>query len=357
MATEKEIEIYEDDDYIENDNSSSQMLYEHHRFVSDSGQGLTRIDKFLHDRILNSSRTKIQLAADAGNILVNGLPVKANYRVKPRDIITVVMAYPPRVVEIIPQDIPLNIAYEDPDVLVVNKPAGMVVHPGHGNYDNTLLNALAYYFRENKDFNIDDPRLGLVHRIDKNTSGLLLIAKNEKAKIALAKQFFDKTTERLYKALVWGNVENNKGTITGHIGRSLKDRMQMDVFPKGDFGKHAVTHYTVLERFNYVTLVECRLETGRTHQIRAHMKYIGHPLFNDERYGGNIILKGTTFNKYKQFVQNCFETCPRHVLHAQNLGFIHPTTNEKMLFESKLPEDIEALLGKWRNYTQSYLSI
>lgn len=344
-----------EEDLLELADPSESPLFEHHRFVSDNGQGLVRIDKFLHDRIVNSSRTKIQEAADAGNILVNGTAVKANYRVKPKDVITIVMAYPPREVEIIPQNIPLTIVYEDDDLMVINKPAGMVVHPGHGNYDGTLVNALAYYFRNNANYNATDPRLGLVHRIDKNTSGLLLIAKNEYAKINLAKQFFDKTTERVYKALVWGNFQENEGTIKGNIGRSLKDRMQMDVFPNGEQGKHAVTHYKVIENFNYVSFVECRLETGRTHQIRAHMKYIGHPLFNDERYGGNSILKGTTFNKYKQFVQNCFDTCPRQALHAQTLGFIHPISKEKLFFTSDIPEDMKDLLEKWRNYTTSYV--
>jgi 23S rRNA pseudouridine1911/1915/1917 synthase len=346
----------EEDDLLES-TESSHSLYEHHRFVSDNGQGLVRIDKFLNDRIINSSRTKIQEAAEAGNILVNGNKVKANYRVKPKDVISIVMAYPPREVEIIAQDIPLNIVYEDDDLMVINKPAGLVVHPGHGNYDGTLVNALAYYFRNNANYNVADPRLGLVHRIDKNTSGLLLIAKNEYAKIVLAKQFFDKTTERVYKAVVWGSFHENEGTIKGHIARSIKDRMQMDVFPNGEVGKHAVTHYKVIESFNYVTLVECRLETGRTHQIRAHMKYIGHPLFNDERYGGNIILKGTTFNKYKQFVQNCFDTCPRQALHAQTLGFTHPTTQEKLFFTSDMPDDMELLIEKWKNYTTSYTNL
>ncbi len=354
MTSNEISDIEEDDESVDIEELSTPSQYEHHRFVSDNGQGLVRIDKFLSERIVNSSRTKIQEAADAGNILVNGTPVKSSYRIKPKDIISVVMAYPPREVELIPQDIPLNIVYEDADLLIVNKPAGMVVHPGHGNYDGTLVNALAYYFRNQANFNTADPRLGLVHRIDKNTSGLLLIAKNEHAKVALAKQFFNKTTERVYKALVWGNFQESAGTITGHIGRSVKDRMQMDVFPNGETGKHAVTHYTVLESFNYVSLVECHLETGRTHQIRAHMKYIGHPLFNDERYGGNIILKGTTFNKYKQFVQNCFDTCPRHALHAQTLGFVHPRSNEKLFFTSEIATDMENLIEKWRNYTSAY---
>ena len=345
-------EDLEEELFSDNLDNSEQEVYEHYRFVSDNGQSLTRIDKFLTDRITNASRTKIQTAAEAGNILANGIAVKANYRVKPNDVITIVMAYPPREVEIIPQDIPINIVYEDADLLIVNKSAGMVVHPGHGNYDQTLVNALAFHFRNNPDYKVEDPRFGLVHRIDKDTSGLLVIAKNEYAKMFLAKQFFDKTTERVYNALVWGNFEEKRGTIIGNIGRSPKDRMQMAVFPDGDMGKHAVTHYTVLEDFNYVSLIECHLETGRTHQIRAHMKHIGHPLFNDERYGGNEILKGTTFTKYKQFINNCFEICPRQALHAKTLGFVHPTTKERMFFNSEIPDDMSLLIEKWRNYTE-----
>ena len=345
-------EDIEEELFSDNLDNSEQEVYEHYRFVSDNGQSLTRIDKFLADRITNASRTKIQTAAEAGNILANGIAVKANYRVKPNDVITIVMAYPPREVEIIPQDIPIDIVYEDADLLIVNKSAGMVVHPGHGNYDQTLVNALAFHFRNNPDYKVEDPRFGLVHRIDKDTSGLLVIAKNEYAKMFLAKQFFDKTTERVYNALVWGNFEEKRGTIVGNIGRSPKDRMQMAVFPDGEIGKHAVTHYTVLEDFNYVSLVECHLETGRTHQIRAHMKHIGHPLFNDERYGGNEILKGTTFTKYKQFINNCFEICPRQALHAKTLGFVHPTTKERMFFNSEIPDDMSLLIEKWRNYTE-----
>lgn len=345
-------EDIEEELFSDNLDNSEQEVYEHYRFVSDNGQSLTRIDKFLADRITNASRTKIQTAAEAGNILANGIAVKANYRVKPNDVITIVMAYPPREVEIIPQDIPIDIVYEDTDLLIVNKSAGMVVHPGHGNYDQTLVNALAFHFRNSPDYKVEDPRFGLVHRIDKDTSGLLVIAKNEYAKMFLAKQFFDKTTERVYNALVWGNFEEKQGTIIGNIGRSPKDRMQMAVFPDGDIGKHAVTHYTVLEDFNYVSLIECHLETGRTHQIRAHMKHIGHPLFNDERYGGNEILKGTTFTKYKQFINNCFEICPRQALHAKTLGFVHPTTKEKMFFNSEIPDDMSLLIEKWRNYTE-----
>lgn len=255
--------------------------------------------------------------------------------------------------EIIPEDIPLDIVYEDDDLMVVNKPPGMVVHPGHGNYTGTLVNAIAYHLKDTPEFNAKDPRLGLVHRIDKNTSGLLVIAKTESAKTFLSAQFFNKTTKREYIALVWGNVKNEKGRIEGNIGRSLSDRLQMVVFPNGEHGKHAVTHYEVIERLGYVTLVRCVLETGRTHQIRVHMKYIGHTLFNDERYGGNLILKGTTFAKYKQFVQNCFETCPRQALHARTLGFVHPQTKQEMMFEAPVPSDMQQLVEKWRTYTEN----
>lgn len=328
-------------------------MFEHHRFVADSGQKQLRVDKFLVNRLENSSRNKIQDAASAGNILVNDIPVKPNYKVKPNDIISIVMEYPPREVEIIPQDIPLNIHYEDDYLMVINKPPGMVVHPGHGNYSGTLVNALAWHLKDLSIFNTGDPRPGLVHRIDKDTSGLLVIAKTEQAKNHLSRQFFEKTTERTYIAIVWGNMEEEEGTITGNIGRSLKNRLQMNVFPDGDFGKHAVTHYKVLEHLGYVTLVQCNLETGRTHQIRAHMKYIGHTLFNDERYGGNDILKGTTFTKYKQFVQNCFKILPRQALHAKTLGFIHPHTGEKLSFTSDIPEDITQAIEKWRGYISS----
>ncbi len=328
-------------------------VYEHFRFTADKGQSLLRVDKFLTDRIEGISRNRVQQAADAGCILANGIAVKSNYKVKPLDTITVVMDSPRREIEIIPEDIPINIIYEDEDLLVVDKQPGLVVHPGHGNYTGTLVNALAYHFRDNPSFDENDPRLGLVHRIDKNTSGLLLIAKNPEAKTNLSRQFFDKTTKRKYMALVWGNVENEEGTIVGNIGRNPKDRQQMIVFPDGEQGKPAVTHYKVLERLGYVTLVECRLETGRTHQIRVHMKYIGHTLFNDERYGGHEILKGTVFTKYKQFVRNCFEICPRQALHAQTLGFIHPRTKEEMFFTSELPEDMQNLIEKWRVYIKN----
>ncbi len=340
----------EDLEDIEDDQNE---MFEHHRFVTDPGQKQLRIDKFLVNRIENASRSKIQDAAAAGNILVNDVAVKPNYKVKPNDIISIVMEYPRRELEIIPQDIPLDIHYEDDHLLVVNKNPGLVVHPGHGNYTGTLVNALAWHLKDLPLFNSDDPRPGLVHRIDKDTSGLLVVAKTEQAKNHLARQFFEKTTERSYVALVWGNIEDEEGTVTGHIGRSLKDRMQMTVFPDGEMGKHAVTHYKVLERFGYVTLVQCVLETGRTHQIRAHMKYIGHTLFNDERYGGNEILKGTTFSKYKQFVQNCFKVLPRQALHAKSLGFIHPHTGEKMSFNTEIPDDMMQCIEKWRTYTSN----
>ncbi len=340
----------EDLDDIEEEQNE---LFEHYRFVTDPGQKQLRIDKYLVNRIENASRSKIQDAAAAGNILVNDIAVKPNYKIKPNDVISIVMEYPRRELEIIPQDIPLNIHYEDDHLLVVNKSPGLVVHPGHGNYTGTLVNALAWHLKDLPLFNSDDPRPGLVHRIDKDTSGLLVIAKTEQAKNHLAHQFFEKTTERSYVALVWGNIDEDEGTITGNIGRSLKDRMQMTVFPDGEMGKHAVTHYKVIERFGYVTLVQCVLETGRTHQIRAHMKYIGHTLFNDERYGGNEILKGTTFSKYKQFVQNCFKVLPRQALHAKSLGFIHPHTGEKMSFNTEIPDDMMQCIEKWRTYTSN----
>ncbi|MCH5328202.1 MAG: RluA family pseudouridine synthase [Coprobacter sp.] len=325
-------------------------LYEHYRFVADKGQKLLRVDKFLTARIENISRNRIQQAAEANCILVNGTAVKSNYRVKPDDIVSVVMDRPRYELEIVPEDIPLSIVYEDDDVLVVNKPAGLVVHPGHGNYSGTLVNALAYHFRNHPDFDVSDPRLGLVHRIDKDTSGLLVIAKTPDAKTGLGAQFFNKTTQRKYVAVVWGNVTDGQGRIEGNIGRSLKDRLQMCVFPEGDNGKPAVTHYSVIERLGYVSVVECRLETGRTHQIRVHMKHIGHPLFNDARYGGDEILKGTTFTKYKQFVHNCFAVCPRQALHAKTLGFVHPRTGKELFFDSEIPDDMSNLIHKWRTY-------
>ncbi|WP_321342812.1 RluA family pseudouridine synthase [uncultured Draconibacterium sp.] len=334
----------------ENEEPEEGEMYEHYRLSVDPGQSPLRIDKFLSNRIDNASRSRIQAAADAGNILVDGKPVKPNYKIKPNEEILIVMDFPRRELKIIPEDIPLDIVYEDDQLIVINKPPGLVVHPGHGNYSGTLVNALAWYFRDLPLFNSEDPRPGLVHRIDKDTSGLLVVAKTEMAKNKLALQFFEKTTERRYHALVWGSVKEDEGTITGHIGRSLKNRQVFTVFPEGDYGKHAVTHYKVLRRIGYVTLVECRLETGRTHQIRVHMKHINHTLFNDSNYGGDQILRGTTFSKYRQFVQNCFKVLPRQALHAKTLGFIHPTTGEKMLFNSDLPEDMTTAIDKWENY-------
>ena len=334
------------DDVIGNDQDD---LYEHFKFIASEGQEPLRVDKFLMNFIENATRNKIQQAIKAGNVLVNEIEVKSNYKVKPKDIVRVVLAHPPHENLLVAEDIPLNIFYEDDSVIVVNKSAGMVVHPGHGNYSGTLVNGLIYHF-ENLPKNSNE-RPGLVHRIDKDTSGLLVVAKTEFAMANLAKQFYDRKTERLYYALVWGNMDEDEGTIEGNIGRSLKNRLQMDVFPDGDFGKHAVTHYKVIERFSYVTLVECKLETGRTHQIRAHFKHIGHTLFNDERYGGNIILKGTTFTKYRQFVENCFKILPRQALHAKTLGFEHPVTKKWLQFESELPDDMQQALEKWRNYS------
>lgn len=346
-------EEYEDPELLneeEEEEDEQSGLYEHFNFSVDKGQGMLRIDKWLTNRMEKVSRNRIQSAADAGNILVNGKPVKSNYKVKPNDVISIVLPYPRRELEIVPENIPLNILFEDDDVIVINKEAGMVVHPGHGNYTGTLVNALTYHLKDIPLFQTGDMRAGLVHRIDKNTSGILVIAKNEFAHAFIAKQFFDHTTKRVYTALVWGNMEEEEGTIVGNIARSTKERLKMAVYPEGDQGKHAVTHYTVLERLGYVNLIECRLETGRTHQIRVHMEYMKHPLFNDERYGGDQILKGTTFSKYRQFVNNCFSICPRHALHARSLGFVHPRTKQQMYFESELPADMLQLVERWRNY-------
>jgi len=347
------LQIPEENFNLEEDSDNNQEQFEHFRFVVDPGQKMLRIDKFLVDKIQNASRNKIQEAANNGNILVNSAVVKRNYKVKPNDTITIVLSYPPREIEIIAEDIPLTIIYEDDAFLIVNKNPGMVVHPSYGHYSGTLVNALAYHLKDLPLFNSKDPRPGLVHRIDKDTSGILVVAKTDEAKTKLGLQFFNKTSDRKYRALVWGNMEENEGTITGHIGRNLKNRKVMDVFPEGDYGKHAVTHYRVLERLGYVNLVECILETGRTHQIRAHFKSIGHPLFNDVDYGGNQILKGTTFTKYKQFVQNCFKICPRQALHAKTLGFIHPVTDKYISFDSEIPDDMAALIQKWREYTSN----
>lgn len=333
--------------------ASDGEMYEHFRFVADKGQQLLRVDKFLVSRLEHSSRNRVQQAADAGCILVNGRQVKSNYRVKPLDVVSVVMDRPRYEFEVIPENIPLNIVYEDSDLLVVNKPAGLVVHPGHGNYSGTLVNALAWHFKDNPGYDVNDPRMGLVHRIDKDTSGLLVVAKTPDAKTLLGKQFFNKTTRREYVAVVWGVPEFSEGTVVGNIARNPKDRLQMAVFPDGSQGKHAVTHYSVIESLGYVSVVKCRLETGRTHQIRVHMKYIGHPLLNDARYGGDEILRGERTAKYKQFVDNCFAICPRQALHARTLGFVHPRTGEELFFESEIPADMTAMIERWRTFVQA----
>ena len=333
------------------DTIEEEGLFEHFRFEVPKGQLLLRIDKFLMNMIQNSTRNKIQSAATAGDIYVNDVAVKSNYKVKPGDVIRILLTHPPYENRIDPEDIPLDIVYEDDALLLINKEAGMVVHPGHGNYTGTLVHALAFHF-DNLPMNSSE-RPGLVHRIDKDTSGLLVIAKTEAAMTHLAKQFEAKTSEREYIALVWGNVKQDEGTITGNIARHVKDRMQMAVFEDETIGKPAVTHYKVLERLGYVTLISCKLETGRTHQIRVHLKHIGHTLFNDERYGGHLILKGTTFTKYKQFVENCFKILPRQALHAKTLGFVHPTTGEMMRFDTEIPADMTEVIEKWRGYAQS----
>ncbi len=331
---------------------NEEELYELVEIIVDPKQTLLRIDKFLMDRLANVSRSKIQDGIKGGLVKVNGEVVKPNYKVRREDVITVYLTEPPRDTEVVPEDIPLNIVHEDDDLLIVNKAAGMVVHPAYQNWSGTLVNALAWHFKQLPEMPGNEGRPGLVHRIDKDTSGLLVIAKSEKAMTSLAKQFFDHSIERTYHALVWGVPAEPKGTIDVNLGRSLKDRRVTAAFPKGDFGQRAVTHYEVLEDLHYVSLIRCNLETGRTHQIRAHMKYLGHPLFNDTTYGGDQILKGTIFTKYKQFVQNCFKLLPRQALHAKTLGFIHPATKKFVQFDSELPEDFSATLTKWRNYTQ-----
>ncbi|MEZ5069789.1 MAG: RluA family pseudouridine synthase [Bacteroidales bacterium] len=335
------------------DANDNQELYEHFRFQADPGQSPLRLDKFLSNKLESTSRTRIQAAAQAGNILCNGTPVKPNYKVKPSDVISVVLPHPPRKLELLPEDIPLDIVYEDDMLLVVDKPAGMVVHPGHGNYTGTMVNALMHHLKDNPLFQSGEERPGLVHRIDKNTSGLLVVAKQELALNKLASQFFRKTTSREYTALVWGEPDPEEGTITGHIGRHPQERKHMHVYPEGDQGKEAVTHYRIREKLGYVTLVDCRLETGRTHQIRVHLKYAGHPLFNDAEYGGDRILRGTSFTRYKQFVENCFQLLPGQALHARSLGFKHPGTGRELQFESDLPPGFHQLLERWRTYTQS----
>jgi 23S rRNA pseudouridine1911/1915/1917 synthase len=330
--------------------AEQQELFEHFRFTADPRQSLLRIDKFLSDRIENASRTRIQNAANAGNILVNGNSVKPNYKIKPGDIVQVVLPTPPRDIELTAENIPLDIVYEDDDVLVVNKAPGMVVHPAHGNYTGTLVNALMWHFKDLPLFNSGESRPGLVHRLDKNTSGILVIAKNEYALNRLSKQFYDRTTDRRYNALIWGTPDPPEGTITGNVGRSIKDRKIMQVFNDETEGKAAITHYKVIEDLGYISLIECKLETGRTHQIRVHMSHIKHPLFNDEEYGGSQILKGTTFTKYQQFIRNCFKILPRQALHAKSLAFTHPVTGKRLFFDSSLPDDMTQVIEKWRKY-------
>lgn len=341
-------------DEQEEPETEDEELYEHYRIKADPGQEVLRIDKFLLDRLPNTSRNKIQNAAKNGNILVNGITVKQNYKIKPHDEVSIVLPYPVREIELIPQDIPIDIVYEDNEFVIVNKQANMVVHPGYGNYTGTMVNALVFHF-DNLPHKIHDyfGRPGLVHRLDKHTTGIMVVAKTESALTILAKQFYDRITERRYHALVWGDLAENEGTITGHIGRSLKNRKVMTVFPLGDHGKHAVTHYKVLERFGLVTLIECKLETGRTHQIRTHLKHIGHPLFNDLEYGGDQLVTGTPSQKYKAFVENCFKLIPGQALHAKTLGFSHPVTGKWMSFDSELPEGFQSILEKWRSYTRN----
>ncbi len=334
-----------DDEFNE---QTEQEFFEHLNIVADKGQELLRIDKFLMNRVQNATRTKIQSAIEAGNVVVNNQAItKSNYRVKPFDEISIVYTHPPRLKEIVAENIPLNIVYEDDEIVIVNKHAGLVVHPGHGNYSGTLINALMYHFQHLPLFQQKQPRPGLVHRLDKDTSGIMILAKTEFAMAYLAKQFFDRTTDRQYVAIVWGSIKDDEGTIVGNLGRNPKDRMQMVVFEDTELGKHAVTHYKVLKRWSYFTMVSCKLETGRTHQIRAHFKHIGHPLFNDELYGGSHILKGQNTGTYKHFIQNCFETCGRQALHAKSLGFTHPQTKLKMAFDSELPRDIQELIEKF----------
>jgi 23S rRNA pseudouridine1911/1915/1917 synthase len=330
-------------------------LFERLTIIVDKGQDLLRVDKFLMNRIEGATRNKIQQAIEAERVLINEKPIKSNYKIRPGDKIVLYENKIPETTDIIPENIPINIVYEDDDVMVVNKPAGIVVHPGSGNRSGTLINGVAYYLQQ-KYPEIDETnlsRFGLVHRIDKNTTGLLVIAKNAKAMTALAKQFFDHTVYRRYVALVWGDFEESEGTVKAHVGRHQRFRKLFTAYPDGEHGKDAVTHYKVLEKFNYVTLIECRLETGRTHQIRVHMQLIGHPVFNDDFYGGDRIVKGTVFTKYKQYVDNCFAICPRHALHAQQLGFIHPTTKKQMNFESELPDDMTAVIEKWKKYSEN----
>ena len=340
-----------DNEELQEIEDSEQSLYEHFHFDVDKGQEPLRVDKYMQEKLRYSSRNRIQKAADAGFVHVNGRPVKSNYKVRPGDSVSLMLDRPRHDSTIEPEDIPLNVVYEDDDIMVVNKPAGLVVHPGAGNFHHTLVNAVAWHLKDLTSYDPNDPEVGLVHRIDKDTSGLLVLAKTPDAKTSLGLQFFNKTTHRSYNALVWGNFQEDEGRIEGNIGRDPRDRLRMAVFPPGrEVGKPAVTHYRVLERFGYVTLVECVLETGRTHQIRAHMKHIGHPLFGDERYGGTEILRGQRSSTYKAFVENCFKVCPRQALHARTLGFKHPRTHQQMDFTSELPGDMEALIERWRRY-------
>lgn len=341
MKEELEGEVFEDEEVLR---------FEHYKLLVDKGQAPVRIDRFLTDKLANATRNRVQKAIDEGSVMINGEPTKANYKIKSGDVITVMLEEPRKEFEVVPEQLPLDILYEDDELLIVNKPAGMVVHPAHGNWTGTLVNGLAYYFNQLPELPGNSGRPGLVHRIDKDTSGVLVIAKSEKAMTDLARQFFDHSIARTYVALVWGEPAEDEGTIDAHIGRSAKNRKIMDTFVDGSQGKNAVTHWKVLKRLRYVSLIQCNLETGRTHQIRAHMKHLGHPLFNDAMYGGDQIRKGTQFSKYKQFIKNCFELIPRQALHAQSLGFVHPTTKKFLHFETPLPVDLSEVLEKWENY-------
>ena len=341
MSTEEDFIDEQDDE-----------LFEHHRIIADAGQSLIRIDKFLMDRLPNVTRTKIQAGIHEGFVKVNDQPIKPSYKVHPNDVVVVAMPEPPRDTDVKPENIPLNIVFEDEHLMVINKAAGMVVHPAYQNWSGTLVNALTYHFQNLPQMKGNEGRPGLVHRIDKDTSGLLVIAKSEVTMIGLAKQFFDHSIERTYNAIVWGLPDPPQGTINVNVGRSLKDRRITTAFPKGDFGRHAITHYKLLQDLRYVSVIECKLETGRTHQIRAHMKYIGHPVFSDDMYGGNEVLKGTIFSKYKQFVENCFKIIPRQALHAKSLGFIHPITKKFLQFDSELPADFKEVIEKWEHYVK-----
>ncbi|WP_041738285.1 RluA family pseudouridine synthase [Echinicola vietnamensis] len=350
MNDEMDDELFDFDGAAEDDQTDGASGYEHLRIAVDKGQAATRVDKFLTDKVANVTRNKVQQAIDNGQVKINGSNTKANYKIKPGDVITVVLEMEPRETEVLPEKLDLDIVHEDDHLLVVNKPAGMVVHPAYGNWTGTLVNGLVYHFSQLPEMPGNSGRPGLVHRIDKDTSGLLVIAKSEQAMTGLAKQFFDHSIERTYIALVWGEPQEDAGTIDAHVGRSARDRKVMDVFPEGDQGKNAVTHWKVLKRLRYVSLVQCNLETGRTHQIRAHMKYLGHPLFNDAVYGGDKIRKGTQFSKYKAFVNNCFKLLPRQALHAKSLGFSHPISQDFLQFTSNLPEDMQSVLERWENY-------